>query len=85
MANDGELLLVTADGGPVGPVTVQGVDFTFPDPSIRWVWVLDARHTPYDELPVREVLTRASNVRKKYVLLDRARYEASLPGADLVS
>ena len=84
MSTDGELMLVTADGAPLGAVTVQGVDVTFPDPDVRWVWVLDARHTPYDELPVRDVLSRARNVRKRYVLLDRARYEASLPGADLV-
>lgn len=69
MSSEGTLVLLGADGTKVGAVEVSGVDVKFPDPSIRWTWVLDARHEPYTGLPIAAVLERARGVRKRYVLV----------------
>lgn len=58
-------------------VDIKGVQQPTPDvvanevifkPGYEWVWVLDARHEPYNALPEAEVLARAARNRKRYVL-----------------
>ncbi|MBU6162757.1 MAG: hypothetical protein KGO50_16700 [Myxococcales bacterium] len=68
-AASGDLAIYTVDGTRVGPVSVKGIDVVFPDPSIKWTWILDARHEPYPALERNEVFRRAKTVRKKYVLI----------------
>ncbi len=63
------LALFTVDGARIGPVTVSGTDVVFPDTSVKWVWVLDARPEPYPGLERSIVFERARNVRKRYVLM----------------
>jgi hypothetical protein len=63
------LALFSIDGTRLGPVTVSGTDVVFPDASVRWVWVLDARPAPYPDLERATVFERAQKVRKRYVLM----------------
>ena len=69
MSNDGATLgLYNIDGERVGDARAAGTDVTFPHPDIRWTWVLDARSEPYCYLPMEDVLQRAVDVRKRWVL-----------------
>lgn len=65
-------LVFTADGELVGAAQVQGADVVFPNPDIKWVWVLDARHEPYDTMALPAILDRARRVRKNFVLVSEA-------------
>lgn len=47
-------------------------DIVFPREDIRWTWVLDARHPPYDSMDRAELIHRAEHVRKLYVLVSEA-------------
>jgi hypothetical protein len=69
MSSSDSLAVFDVSGKKIGPVSVKGIDVVFPDPAIRWVWVLDARCEPYPELERSEVFSRARQVRKRYVLM----------------
>lgn len=69
MSSNESLSIFDVSGKLIGPVSVKGIDVVFPDPAIRWVWVLDARCEPYPELDRAEVFSRARQVRKRYVLM----------------
>lgn len=68
MSDDARLLIYDLHGNTLGEATVVEGEVQFPDPDMRWVWVLDARHAPYTELPLEEVLHRAEHAHKRYVL-----------------
>jgi len=80
-STDDRLALVSIDGNTVGVATAEGTDVTFPNPDIRWVWVLDARAEPYDTMEVAEVMRRAAAVRKRYILLPESRVATKPSGA----
>jgi hypothetical protein len=65
----GDLAVYSVEGARLGPVTVKGIDVVFPDPTLRWVWILDARHEPYASMEREIVFARARKNRKKYVLM----------------
>lgn len=75
---DDTLILLTSTGERVGPCHAAGVDVTFPSPDVRWAWVLDARCEPYPDLPLTDVLARARNVRKRWVLVTSAMLDTHL-------
>jgi hypothetical protein len=78
MSEQDSLVLVAVDGTSLGAATVEGgVDVRFPIEGVRWTWVLDARHSPYAELPKAQVLERAARNRKKYVLMGADQAKAS--------
>ena len=68
MSSEAQLSVVDLHGQPVCAATLCDGEVTFTDPTIRWVWVLDARHEPYSSLERKEVLHRAEHARKEYVL-----------------
>lgn len=68
MSDDAKLLIYDIEGNRLGEATVVEGEVVFPDPEMRWVWVLDARHAPYSELPLEDVLHRAEHANKRYVL-----------------
>lgn len=69
MADDAKLLIYDIAGTRLGEANLVEGEVVFPDPAMRWVWVLDARHAPYTELPLEDVLHRAAHVNKRYVLV----------------
>lgn len=68
MSSEAILTVVDVHGQTVCGATLSDGEITFDDPSIRWTWVLDARHEPYASLERDEVLHRAHHARKEYVL-----------------
>ncbi|MCB9507573.1 MAG: hypothetical protein H6700_07210 [Myxococcales bacterium] len=71
MSDDTALALYDIAGAPACAVSVHEGDVQFADPEVRWTWVLDARHAPYDGLSLREVLERAAHAHKRYALVGR--------------
>lgn len=68
MSSEGGLVLYSVTGEKVGAPTLDGRDVVFPSAEMRWTWVLDARHEPYNKLELDEVLKRAAKNRKRWVL-----------------
>ncbi|TVR04687.1 MAG: hypothetical protein EA398_01645 [Deltaproteobacteria bacterium] len=67
---DHQLRLYDTHNQLVGEVEeTPAKDVIFPREDIRWTWVLDARHAPYDGMSREELLHRAEHVRKLYVLV----------------
>ena len=64
-----ELIVYDTQGTKVTTAEVKAGEIVFADPAMRWVWVLDARHEPYNELPLAKILERAANARKKWALV----------------
>ncbi len=69
MADDGKLVIYDVHGTRVGEATLVEGEVAFPDPEMRWTWVLDARHAPYSDLDLTAVLHRAEHARKQYALV----------------
>lgn len=68
-----KLILYRVSGERLGEARVTSpIDIDFPVDGIEWVWVLDARHEPYDAMSIDEVIARAEGVRKRYVLVAEA-------------
>jgi hypothetical protein len=72
MSSETSLALIDVHGQHVCNATFAGGEVTFADPTIRWTWVLDARHEPYASLERDDVLRRAEHARKLYVLITEA-------------
>lgn len=70
MSNDDRMLLYDVSGSVAGEATLVNNEVTFPDAEMRWTWVLDARHAPYNEMELKDVLHRAEHARKKWVLVN---------------
>ncbi|MFT5991568.1 MAG: hypothetical protein ACI82G_000560 [Bradymonadia bacterium] len=68
MSETANLTLWTIDGREVGGVSLVQNEVQFADPDVTWTWVLDARHPPYCDMPLKAVLHRAEGARKRYVL-----------------
>ena len=66
---DGDLIIYDIKGNKVGSADVVDGEVIFRSSDHEWVWVLDARHEPYDELDLKTVLHRAAEVRKRFVLV----------------
>lgn len=61
------LRFVDVNGTALPTPELVNNEVIFPD-GYKWVWCLDARFEPYNELDEAEVLARASKNRKRYVL-----------------
>ena len=72
MSAESSLVVLNLSGQKVCEATVENGEVSFADPAIRWTWVLDARHEPYDALERDELLHRAEHARKEYVLIAEA-------------
>ncbi len=70
MSTDERMLLYDLQGSLAGEATLVNNEVAFPSDAFRWTWVMDARHAPYSELPLKEVLHRAEHARKKWVLVN---------------
>lgn len=68
MSSEGGLVLYSVAGEKMPAPHLNGRDVVFASADIRWTWVLDARHEPYNKLPLEDVLKRAARNRKRYVL-----------------
>ena len=68
---DGKLILFDVHGTKIGEATTKDGDVIFPNSSIAWTWVLDARKEPYHEMKLEEIRHRAEHARKKYVLVEQ--------------
>ena len=69
---EGTLKLYTVSNEAAGEARVIQGEVVFPDPRMRWTWVLDARHEPYASMERQELLHRADHVRKLWVLVAEA-------------
>lgn len=67
--SEASLRLVDINGNPQPTPDFINNEVKFKD-GYEWVWCLDARFEPYTELDEAEVLQRAANVRKRYVLFN---------------
>lgn len=72
MSADSTLNVLDISGQHVCGATVEDGEVSFSDPTIRWTWVLDARHEPYDALERDDLLHRAEHAGKRYVLVAEA-------------
>ena len=72
MSTENPLALIDVHGQHVCNATFADGEVSFDDPTIRWTWVLDARHEPYASLERDDVLHRAEHARKLYVLIAEA-------------
>ncbi len=71
MADAGTLSLIEVKTGNRTPTSGDQHDVRFPE-DVQWGDVLDARHTPYTEKTVPELLHYAAHVHKKYILVRQA-------------
>lgn len=69
MSDDAKLVLYDIHGAKAGTATLVEGEVIFPDDTFTWVWVMDARHAPYSELPLKDVLHRAEHAHKRWVLI----------------
>ena len=67
------LLLYDIQGNKVDKAKVEKGEVVFTNRRRRWVWILDARHEPYKDLPLKMVLSRAAGVRKRYALVNNTK------------
>lgn len=61
------LRLVDIHGNPQPTPDLVNNEVKFKE-GYDWVWCLDARFEPYPDMDEADVLKRAANVRKRYVL-----------------
>ena len=62
-------VLYDLEGAEVERPGVVDGEVLFRNPEVRWVWVLDARHAPYDALSMAALSERARHARKRFVLV----------------
>mgnify|MGYP007011831052 CR=1 FL=1 len=80
--SDGAIRLVDVQGNRLADPTIVKGEVILPG-DLTWVWCLDARHEPYPELELSEVLKRAATNRKRYVLVNATQLgEAPEEGAE---
>jgi hypothetical protein len=69
MSEESRLLIYDVHGAQVGEADLVAGEVVFRNPEHRWTWVLDARHAPYSELSLADVLHRAEHANKRWVLV----------------
>lgn len=69
--SEATLRLVDVKGNTLPAPELVNNEVVFKD-GFTWTWCLDARYEPYTEMEEADVLKRAANVRKRYVLFGGA-------------
>lgn len=67
-SDDATLVIYDVHGEKRGTATLVEGEVIFPTDEFTWIWTLDARHPPYCEQTLEDVLHRAEHANKRYVL-----------------
>lgn len=65
--SEAALRLIDVKGNALPAPELVNNEVVFKD-GFTWTWCLDARYEPYNEMEEADVLKRAADVRKRYVL-----------------